>query len=139
MPEKVTVAQQLGDDPRFGSNALRLAHSAEVEDLVPRALARSTFGEVAAALDAADVPWGRFNDVAGVLAHPQLADPDRWVSVRLPGGDKTRVLDDPFLSGRTFRATAFWPCPGWAGTPARSCGSWVTPTTASIVSCGMGS
>jgi crotonobetainyl-CoA:carnitine CoA-transferase CaiB-like acyl-CoA transferase len=111
----VLGAPELGDDPRFGSNALRLARRAEVEDLVSRALARNTFGEVAAALDAAGLPWGRLNDVAGALAHPQLADPDRWVSVRLPGGDKTRVLDDPFLSGRRFPRDGILAVPGLGG------------------------
>jgi glutaryl-CoA transferase len=62
----------LGDDPRFRTNAARVAHRAEVYDLLQPLLAGFTTDEIVRRLDEAAVPCGPIRDVAQTLADPQV-------------------------------------------------------------------
>jgi itaconate CoA-transferase len=90
---------QLAADPRVAHNAGRLAHRDLVEGAVAAAAAAHTRDSLTAALDAAGIPWGLLNGVAGVAAHPQLAAGDRWIPARLPGGEVAAVPAPPFRLG----------------------------------------
>jgi itaconate CoA-transferase len=90
---------ELAADTRVEHNAGRLAHRDLVEGAVAAATAGRDSSSLTAALDAADVPWGLLNDVAGVAAHPQLAAGDRWIPARLPDGELAAVPAPPFRLG----------------------------------------
>jgi len=90
---------ELAADPLVEHNAGRLAHRELVESAVAAAAAATDSAALTAALDAAGVPWGLLNDVAGVAAHPQLAAGDRWIPARLPDGELAAVPAPPFRLG----------------------------------------
>jgi itaconate CoA-transferase len=90
---------ELAGDARVGHNAGRLAHRDLVEGAVAAATAGRDSASLTAALDAAGVPCGLLNDVAGVAAHPQLAAGDRWIPARLPDGELAAVPAPPFRLG----------------------------------------
>jgi crotonobetainyl-CoA:carnitine CoA-transferase CaiB-like acyl-CoA transferase len=71
----------LADDPRFCSNERRLANREVLEPLIEQLLAEDTRAEVEQRLVEADVPFGAVNEVAQVLAHPQLEARGRWFEV----------------------------------------------------------
>src|SRR5471032_575221 len=74
----------LADDPRFVSNELRVENRVALESHIDSFFATRTRDQVIALLEAADIPTGAMNDVAGVAAHPQLAARGRWVNVDSP-------------------------------------------------------
>ena len=76
----------LARDPRFITNERRLANRAALEPVIEDILAGESRQEIAERLDAADVPHGAVNDVAGLVGHPQLAARGRWIEVDTPGG-----------------------------------------------------
>jgi crotonobetainyl-CoA:carnitine CoA-transferase CaiB-like acyl-CoA transferase len=77
---------ELVADPRFGTNERRVVNRAALEPLVESVLAAEPHGEVVDRLERADVPHGTVNDVAGLVAHPQLAARGRWIAVDTPAG-----------------------------------------------------
>lgn len=96
----------LVDHPRFRSNELRLRHRAELEPLIEELLAGDTRAEVLARLESADVPYGALNEVADLVAHPQLAARERWLEVESPAGP-IRALAHPLnLAGLPQRCGA---------------------------------
>ncbi|HET7094822.1 MAG TPA: CoA transferase, partial [Thermomicrobiales bacterium] len=62
----------LGDDPRFRSNALRSTNRADLYELLQPLLAAYTTDEIVRRLDEAAVPCGPIRDVAQALADPQV-------------------------------------------------------------------
>jgi itaconate CoA-transferase len=84
--DKVLGQADLALDPRFASNAARVAARAELDEVILAALAVFTAQEVVARLDAAGIANARINDVAEVWAHPQLAARGRWTEVDTPQG-----------------------------------------------------
>jgi itaconate CoA-transferase len=92
--EQVLDQPALAHDPRFATNELRVRHRAELELLIERALAPYPRAAVLARLEAADVPFGSLNEVADLVAHPQLAARDRWREVDTPAGP-VRMLAHP--------------------------------------------
>lgn len=77
---------ELIDDPRFRTNALRVQNREVLEPLIEETLSSTSRAEVLARLDRADVPSGALNDLADLIAHPQLAARDRWLEVETPAG-----------------------------------------------------
>ncbi len=84
--EKVLRQPGLASDPRFASNAARVAARAELDEAIHAALASLNAPEVVARLDAAGIANARINDIAEVWQHPQLAARDRWTQVDTPKG-----------------------------------------------------
>jgi crotonobetainyl-CoA:carnitine CoA-transferase CaiB-like acyl-CoA transferase len=76
----------LADDERFASNALRVRHRDELERLIDERFAAWPRRDLLAQLEAAGIASGAVNDVAGVMAHPQLAARRRWVDVATSAG-----------------------------------------------------
>lgn len=83
----VILRPKLASDPRFDSNANRLANAAELAPIVTGILSSLTAAELTARLDAAGIANARVNDLAGLWAHPQLAARNRWQSIASPAGE----------------------------------------------------
>jgi crotonobetainyl-CoA:carnitine CoA-transferase CaiB-like acyl-CoA transferase len=63
---------ELARDSRYSSNERRLQARADLEPRIEAALATLPHDELVRRLDAADMPWGEYRDVAGLAEHPQL-------------------------------------------------------------------
>jgi crotonobetainyl-CoA:carnitine CoA-transferase CaiB-like acyl-CoA transferase len=82
----------LARDPRFATNASRLANRAELEALIERCFAPMTRESLLARLDRAGIPTGAVNDVRALAEHPQLRARGRWTTVSSPGGEIPALL-----------------------------------------------
>ena len=89
-------ALQMGTVPIFLNNAARVEHREEVMARMSAAVARLTRAELVAKLDAADVPVGPVNDVAEVLADPQVRARNMVGSFDYPGVGEFRALALPY-------------------------------------------
>jgi crotonobetainyl-CoA:carnitine CoA-transferase CaiB-like acyl-CoA transferase len=87
---------QSGSDPDFVSNAARVARREEVMAAMTAAVAKLTRAELIAKLDAADVPVGPVNDVAEVLADPQVRARKLVGSFDYPGVGEFKALALPY-------------------------------------------
>ena len=77
----------LATDRRFVTNERRVAARSDLDRAIEgRLRAIRTRPELLARLAAADVPSGSVNDLADVLAHPQLEARGAWVDVETPSG-----------------------------------------------------
>lgn len=85
----------LTNDPRFARNELRLAHRDVLEPLIEEILSEIPLEEVERRLDAAGIAYGRTNEPADVLDHPQVTARDRLRTVHTPAGDVI-MLKPPF-------------------------------------------
>jgi itaconate CoA-transferase len=79
-------------EPRYAGNQRRVAHRAEVEDMLARAAARLPAAELVRRLAAAQIAYATVREVGEVVTHPQLAS--RWVPVSA-GGREVAVLPPP--------------------------------------------
>lgn len=89
----------LAEDERYATNPLRRANRADLESYIEALFASRPVAEVIAALDAADIPNGRVNDLPGVVTHPQLRDRGRWTEVDSPAGPLPALLPPHNLAG----------------------------------------
>jgi len=89
-------ALQMGTVPIYATNAGRVAHRGEVMALLTQAVAKLTRAELIARLDAAEVPVGPVNDVAEVLADPQVRARKMVGSFDYPGVGEFRALGLPY-------------------------------------------
>lgn len=90
---------QWADDPRFMTNAQRVAYRAELIPLIRQATVFKTTAEWVMALGDAGVPCGPINDIAQVFADPQVLA--RGLKVELPhalGGRVPQVASPIRLS-----------------------------------------
>jgi crotonobetainyl-CoA:carnitine CoA-transferase CaiB-like acyl-CoA transferase len=83
------------DDPRLGSNALRVEHHDELAAIIVRAFSNKTAQQVVDKLDAAQIANARMNTVGEFLEHPQLVQRGKWQEVDSPAGP-LRALVPPF-------------------------------------------
>ena len=82
----------LADHPHLATNMLRVAHREECDRAVAGQTRRFNTAELDARLAAAGVPAAQINDMAGLVAHPQLLARDRWRQVDTPAGTIDAVL-----------------------------------------------
>src|SRR5688500_18447023 len=73
---------ELNHDPRFRTNADRLAHREEVEAVVAECIAARTQADALAFFEAAEVTVGPVCDEADLASHPYVAE--REVLVEVP-------------------------------------------------------
>lgn len=92
--ELVLRRPELADDPRYVTNALRVAHRDELTAEVEASFADQAAADVVALLEQARIANGQVNDVAGLIDHPQLAASGRWTEVGSPVG-AVRALRPP--------------------------------------------
>jgi len=96
---EVLERPDLGHDPRFASNAMRVLHRP-----ILRGLIAEIFGGLPAAvildrLESASVASARRNPVSAFLDHPQLAERDRWRTIDTPGGPVRALLPPAMMDG----------------------------------------
>lgn len=77
---------ELVDDARFQTNENRVRNRVELEATIDAVLGSLARSEVVERLERADIPYGSLNDLADLVAHPQLAARDRWIEVDSPNG-----------------------------------------------------
>ncbi len=85
----------LVSDPRFSSNALRVEHHDELEQIIIAAFADKTAQHVVDKLETAQIANARMNTVDEFLEHPQLAARGKWQQVDSPVGP-LRALVPPY-------------------------------------------
>ncbi|THF60537.1 CaiB/BaiF CoA transferase family protein [Pseudothauera rhizosphaerae] len=96
--DKVLGDAALAADPRYASNALRVASRDAVRAMIERAFADLSAEEVIARLDAADIANAHVSTMNDLWRHPQLEARGRWTSVDSPAGPLP-VLQPPGMGG----------------------------------------
>lgn len=79
-------------DPRFQTNARRVANRAALHAIIDEVFSRLTADEVVARLDQAQIANARMNTLREFWEHPQLAARDRWRQVDSPVGPLQALL-----------------------------------------------
>jgi len=90
--EKALQFPELATDPRFDTNARRVAARAELTAIIEAASASMDAEAMVARLDGAGVANARVRDMAELWAHPQLAARDRWREIGSPVGPLPALL-----------------------------------------------
>jgi itaconate CoA-transferase len=83
---KVLMQPALASDPRFTSNAKRVAEREALSAIIAEAFAPLTAQQVVERLEAAQIANARVNTMHEVWAHPQLKARGRWREVGSPAG-----------------------------------------------------
>ena len=86
-------------DPRYATSADRRVNRDVLEAAIEDAFAAHPRAEITRRLEAADIPYGDVHEVAGFLAHPQLAARDRWREVGSPAGPLRAIVPPLGLEG----------------------------------------
>jgi CoA:oxalate CoA-transferase len=102
----------LADDPRFATNAARCEHVAVLRTALSASLGRSPTAHWLERLSAAGIPCGPIQDVAQVLAHPQVRARNMVVEVADP------VLGAFPVAGNPIKSAAFADPPTRPPAPA---------------------
>ena len=112
----------LADDPRFATNAGRVAAREELRATLAARFIERPADEWLAALDAFEVPCGPINDVLGALESPQASARDMVVGVTHPHLGPVRQVGIPVkLARRPGSIRSAPPLLGeHAGDPART-------------------
>jgi crotonobetainyl-CoA:carnitine CoA-transferase CaiB-like acyl-CoA transferase len=101
----------LGADPRFTTNALRLANRVPLEAMIEARFRPHPRAVVMEWLERAGIPTANAHTVPEVAGHPQLAARNRWTTVSVPGGMIPALLPPHNLAGITPRMGPV-PAPG---------------------------
>lgn len=102
----------LASDPRFLSNALRTEHNAELKQELEAALRSRPTGEWLAALEADSIPCGPIQNIAQVLADPQVAVRNMIVTADDPDIGTLRMAGNPIKLSGFADPTTREPAPG---------------------------
>ena len=94
----------LATDPLFDEGPARVRNRADLDGRIAARFAQLTLAEAASRLKAAEVAFGRLNDIDGLIAHPQL----RKVSYDTPEGIVELIAPAAEIVGE---ASAFRPVP----------------------------
>jgi len=76
---------ELASDRRYVGNEQRTRYRAELEPQIEQRFAELGHAEVVRRLEAADMAWGEYRDVAGLATHPQLLARGRLLSPEREG------------------------------------------------------
>ncbi|XVQ14323.1 CaiB/BaiF CoA transferase family protein [Spirillospora sp. CA-255316] len=79
-------------DPDYATNQARVRNRGKVDALVAETTSRMRREDLLRRLDESGVPNASLNDGHGLVAHPQLAERDRWREVGSPVGDLRAIL-----------------------------------------------
>jgi itaconate CoA-transferase len=82
----------LAADPDYATNQARVRNRAKVDALIAETTSRMGRDELVRRLDESGVPNASLNDGHGLVAHPQLAERDRWREVGSPVGPLRAIL-----------------------------------------------
>lgn len=95
---KILNRPDLAKSPRMATNVARVANRLEMDGIIADAFATRHIDELATALDAAEIAYGRVNDVHGLALHPHLA----LTTIETPNGP----VDMPAPAARHVGDTA---------------------------------
>jgi crotonobetainyl-CoA:carnitine CoA-transferase CaiB-like acyl-CoA transferase len=98
--EKILHRPDLVTDGRFRTNPDRVAHDAELTEILEAAFGAIPAAQLTAELDEAGIACARLRSPAEFAAHPQLAARDRWREVDTPGGPVRALLPPVSMPGR---------------------------------------
>ena len=93
--------EDLLEDERFASNALRMQNLPPLEETLLETLSQQTTAHWLEALGSAGVPCGPINDMADVYADPQVAARDMVVELEHPLAGTTRNIGVPIKLSET--------------------------------------
>ncbi|MEA2269544.1 MAG: itaconate CoA-transferase [Solirubrobacteraceae bacterium] len=93
----------LADDPRFGTNAGRVADRDALHAEIEAVLGRLDGDELVRRLEAARIAYGVMRGPGELTDHPQLTARDRWRTVDTPGGPIQALLPPVTVRGREPR------------------------------------
>jgi crotonobetainyl-CoA:carnitine CoA-transferase CaiB-like acyl-CoA transferase len=82
----------LASDPRFDSNAKRVANRAALHAMIDAVFSQLTIDQVIARLDRAQIANGRMNSMQEFWDHPLLQARERWREVDSPVGPLKALL-----------------------------------------------
>ncbi|CUJ89136.1 Formyl-coenzyme A transferase [Achromobacter sp. 2789STDY5608615] len=88
-------APELGDDPRFATNRLRVANRGTLVPLLADIMREGRRDDWIARLEAVGVPCGPINDIAQAFAHPQAQARQLRRDLPHPGGGVAPVTASP--------------------------------------------
>ena len=97
--ERILGRPELTHDPRFASNALRVQHRTELHGIIGNLFAELDASDIVDRLERADIACARRNSLAGFLAHPQLAERDRWRTIDSPAGPLRALIPPLRIDG----------------------------------------
>jgi CoA:oxalate CoA-transferase len=86
---------ELKNDPDYANNALRVQHRARLSALLEEKLSQHDSAYWIETINAAGVPCGPVNDLAGVFADPQVQSQNMSIEVEHPGRGMVRTLGFP--------------------------------------------
>jgi crotonobetainyl-CoA:carnitine CoA-transferase CaiB-like acyl-CoA transferase len=98
---QVAGRPELAGDPRWATNAARVANRATLVPILSALLAARSSGEWIAALEEAGVPCGPINDLAQVFDDPQVRARGMRVEVPHPLAGKVPVVGSPIRLSET--------------------------------------
>jgi crotonobetainyl-CoA:carnitine CoA-transferase CaiB-like acyl-CoA transferase len=98
---EVAGLEDLGKDPRYATNAGRVAHYDELMPRVRAVIQQRSTEEWLALLRAAEVPVGKINSVSEALADPHLAERNFLVELPHPSLGLLRSLATPITMSMT--------------------------------------
>ncbi|MFE0020148.1 CaiB/BaiF CoA transferase family protein [Amycolatopsis sp. NPDC059021] len=98
--ESVLRLPETAGDPRFTSNADRVAHRPELADVIGKVFAGLTGDQLIERLDTARIAFARQRSMAEFATHPQLAERDRWRRVATPAGEVDALVPPVTVPGR---------------------------------------
>jgi crotonobetainyl-CoA:carnitine CoA-transferase CaiB-like acyl-CoA transferase len=90
----------LTKDPRFATNADRVAHREELDWIIQHVFSGLTSAQAAERLDEAKIAWATQRDIADFAAHPQLLARDRVRPVQTPVGPVDALRPPVTVAGR---------------------------------------
>jgi crotonobetainyl-CoA:carnitine CoA-transferase CaiB-like acyl-CoA transferase len=96
---EVLGESSLASDPRFATNADRVAHREALDAIITAAFAQHSADDMLARLDLAQIANARMNSVQEFLDHPQLAARNRWRDVESPAGPIRALVPPLQLDG----------------------------------------
>jgi crotonobetainyl-CoA:carnitine CoA-transferase CaiB-like acyl-CoA transferase len=83
---------ELAADPRFATNAARVAHREQVDALLGPVLQKLGIHEAVELLEGAGIACAQINTVQQLVDHPQLTERRRWTRVGSPVGEIPTLL-----------------------------------------------
>jgi formyl-CoA transferase len=97
----VAGCPQLASDARFSTNAARVQNRAALESAITEVILKRTTVQWVATLEAAGVPCGPINDIAGVFADPQAIARGLRIEMPHPSGGTAPLVRNPMLFSET--------------------------------------
>lgn len=104
---------RLLENPKYATNADRVAHRQELNAELEPVIARMTSDELVTRLEAADVPCGPILSMADLVRHPQVAVSQTIVELEHPEAGRYHAVAAPFrLTGSPSQPRGPAPCLG---------------------------